>query len=71
VRVQHDQNANLRPPDRMARDVCLTCHGLGFSLAALADPALVARNFRGQPGPVVTGMTLVEKGAARDGNQNP
>jgi hypothetical protein len=33
----------------MARGVCLNCHGLGFTLDALADPALIANNFRGQP----------------------
>jgi predicted CXXCH cytochrome family protein len=68
VRVQHNQNANLHPPDRMARDVCLSCHGLGFALAALADPVLVSRNFRGQPGPAPTGMTLVDKGATHEPN---
>ncbi|MEM7409534.1 MAG: cytochrome c3 family protein [Myxococcota bacterium] len=46
-RVAHNQNDFLRPNEKMIRSVCLDCHGLGFSLDALADPALVARNFRG------------------------
>jgi hypothetical protein len=49
IRVQHNQNRNLRPNEKMVRSVCLNCHGLGFSLAALGSPRLVARNFAGQP----------------------
>jgi hypothetical protein len=33
----------------MIRSVCLDCHGLGFAIDALADPALIANNFKGQP----------------------
>ncbi len=62
VRVIHNQNRNLRPSDRMAREVCAHCHGLGFALASLADAALVAKNFAGSPAAVVTGMNLVERG---------
>ncbi len=68
VRAVHNQNENLRPPDRMARDVCGQCHGLGFSLAALADRRSVDSNFRGSPGPVRTAMDLIpaqQKGAQR------
>jgi hypothetical protein len=61
VRVLHNQNGNLRPTDRMAGEVCGSCHGLGFSLAALADAALVERNFQGRPAAVATGMQLVIK----------
>jgi len=50
VRVQHNQNLNLRPNEKMIRTVCLDCHGYGFVLDALADPALIATNFRGRPG---------------------
>lgn len=49
VLVQHNQNANLQPSVKMTRSVCLSCHGLGFSLDALADGALSARNFKGRP----------------------
>ena len=47
--VQHNQNANLRPNEKMIREVCLTCHSLGLSIDALADPALIRRNFSGLP----------------------
>lgn len=49
VHVQHNQNDNLRPNEKMIRSVCMTCHGLPFSIDALADPALVRNNFQGKP----------------------
>lgn len=49
VRVEHNQNANLRPNEKMIRGVCGNCHGIGFSIDSLADPALVEANFRGRP----------------------
>ena len=49
VLVQHNQNANLRPNEKMIRDVCMNCHGLAFSIDALADSALIKRNFHGRP----------------------
>jgi hypothetical protein len=61
VAVQHNQNANLRPNEKMTRSVCLDCHGLGFSLNALADPVLVARNFTGQPLRPVAGIDMATK----------
>lgn len=54
LRVEHNQNANLRPNEKMIRSVCLNCHGLAFSIDALADPALVRRNFAGRPARHVT-----------------
>jgi hypothetical protein len=47
--VQHNQNDTLRPNEKMIRPVCMSCHGLGFSIDALADKELVQRNFAGQP----------------------
>lgn len=49
VVTNHNQNDTLRPNEKMIRSVCLDCHGLGFAIDALADDALVARNFRGRP----------------------
>ncbi len=45
----HNQNEFLRPNEKMIRPVCMECHGLGFAIDALADPALVANNFKGKP----------------------
>jgi hypothetical protein len=33
----------------MARNVCLDCHGLGFTLDSMADRALIESNFSGSP----------------------
>ena len=49
VAVAHNQNDFLRPSDKMIRAVCMDCHGLGFALDALADPALMRSNYRGRP----------------------
>jgi Cytochrome c3 len=45
----HNQNDNLRPNEKMVRSVCGHCHGLQFTLDALADPSLVRSNFKGRP----------------------
>ncbi|MEL6478667.1 MAG: ammonia-forming cytochrome c nitrite reductase subunit c552 [Pseudomonadota bacterium] len=45
----HNQNAYLRPNEKMIRAVCLSCHSLDFAIDALADPNLVESNFNGRP----------------------
>ncbi len=47
--TNHNQNDNLRPNEKMIRSVCQSCHGLGFAIDALGDPALITSNFNGQP----------------------
>lgn len=47
--TSHNQNANLRPNEKMIRSVCMSCHSLEFSIDALADPKLVESNFNGRP----------------------
>jgi hypothetical protein len=49
VFVQHNQNDNLRPNEKMIRPVCMQCHSLEFSIDSLADPALIENNFNGLP----------------------
>lgn len=49
IAVQHNQNDNLRPNEKMIRTVCLHCHGLEFSIDALADPSLITNNFQSEP----------------------
>ena len=61
LRVQHNQNDNLRPNEKMIRSVCMNCHGLGFSIDALADPDLIANNFSSQPGIHIQSTDLVKK----------
>ncbi len=60
IMVEHNQNATLSPNEKMLRPACLQCHGLAFSLDALADPALIAKNFRGSPAVHVESMELAE-----------
>lgn len=47
--VQHNQNDNLRPNEKMIRGVCMDCHSLAFAIDALADEELIKKNFNGQP----------------------
>lgn len=49
IRVAHNQNDTLRPNEKMVRPVCMNCHGVQFSLDALADARLIAKNFVGLP----------------------
>jgi len=50
VSINHNQNFNLRPNEKMIRGVCMNCHGLGFAIDSLADEALIKNNFNGKPG---------------------
>lgn len=43
--VQHNQSANLRPNDKMLKQVCMRCHGLEYALSALADRDVIKSNF--------------------------
>jgi hypothetical protein len=59
TRIDHGQNDNLRPNEKMVRGVCLSCHGLGFTLDALADRALIDANFDGKPRTHVRSLEMV------------
>ena len=52
---------DLKPNEKMIRPVCMSCHGLGFAIDALADRALIERNFDGQPEVHVESMDLVKR----------
>ncbi|MGV6827631.1 MAG: ammonia-forming cytochrome c nitrite reductase subunit c552 [bacterium] len=56
--VDHNQSATLSPNSKMIRPACLHCHGLGFSIDALADQALIDSNFNGQPSVHVESIDL-------------
>ena len=58
---EHNQNMNLRPNDKMLRSVCMSCHGLGFSMNALADEKLIKNNFNGLPQVHVQSINLVKQ----------
>ena len=59
--VDHNQSANLSPNSKMVRSSCQHCHGLEFTLNALADEALIENNFNGMPGEHTQSMKLAEK----------
>ncbi len=59
TRVQHNQNDNLRPNEKMLRGVCSQCHGVGFALDALADRGLIQTNFAGRPSRHVESLDLI------------
>ena len=61
---EHNQSATMRPSSKMGRAVCQSCHGLGFVLDALADEALVRRNFDGHPTVHVRTLEMVEERVA-------
>ena len=49
ILIEHSQNNNLRPNQKMIRSVCMNCHGFTFSLNALSDNELIVNNFMGEP----------------------
>jgi hypothetical protein len=59
ILVQHNQNDNLRPNEKMIRPVCMNCHGLAYSIDALADRVLVSNNFLGLPRAHVKSVDMV------------
>lgn len=61
ILVEHNQNATLNPNEKMIRPACLHCHGLEFSLDALADDALIKGNFSGQPKEHVKSMDMARE----------
>jgi hypothetical protein len=65
VMVDHNQSASLSPNSKMIRSTCLHCHGLAFSIDALADRQLIDSNFRGRPSVHVETMELAAAEAER------
>lgn len=63
----------------MIRSSCIECHGLQFSLNALADPELIKRNLQGQSTVFIESMELARqeklkaeaKKQAREADQTP
>ncbi|MBB3207953.1 hypothetical protein FHS27_003780 [Rhodopirellula rubra] len=60
VWVQHNQNANLRPNEKMIREVCMNCHGLAFSIDALADQDLIQNCFATSPSQHIESVDLAK-----------
>lgn len=63
VSVEHNQSEYFAPNSKMIRPVCQSCHGLPFSIDALADEALIESNFQGSPGVNVQSVSLAREDA--------
>ncbi len=61
ISVEHNQNANLRPTEKMAKEVCVQCHSLKFAMESIADSTLVANNFRGRPARALPAFDMVAR----------
>ena len=66
--TSHNQSETLRPNEKVIRPVCLDCHGIAFAIDALADSALVARNFQGKPSVHVESVDWALRRATDDRN---
>lgn len=60
IHVEHNQNWNLEPNEKMARSVCMNCHGLQFTLDSLADSKLINNGFQGQPKSKVKSIQMAD-----------
>jgi hypothetical protein len=67
--ITHNQNDNLRPNEKMVRSVCAHCHGLQFTLDALADPLLVLKNFKGHSAVRIDSIEWAQKRAKERGRE--
>lgn len=68
--INHNQNANLRPNEKMLRSVCMDCHGLGFAMDALADPKAIKNNFSTRPSVHVESIDwVIKRLKAREGKK--
>jgi len=61
VLIQHNQNLNLRPNQKMIRSVCMHCHGLGFTMDALGDQMLIDNNFASKPVKHIESLDMAAK----------
>ncbi len=61
VVVQHNQNDNLRPNEKMIRSVCMQCHGIAFSIDSLADANLVKACFAGRSQTQIKSVEMVRE----------
>ena len=67
--VNHNQNANLTPNEKMLRNVCTDCHGLQFAMNAITDPKLIENNFSSRPTQTHPGISWVVETAIKRGNE--
>ncbi len=61
VSVQHNQNDNLRPNEKMVRSTCNHCHGVQFTLDALASRKVIDGCFVAPAKDQVDSLEMVRK----------
>ncbi len=61
--ITHNQNDTLKPNEKMIRPVCLSCHGMQFTLDSLADKDVIDSNFTLRPSVHVESIDWVVKRA--------
>jgi len=66
--TDHNQSGNLHPNEKMGRQTCLQCHGLGFTLDSLADSKLIRKNFKGRASVHVESIDWVERRMRKRGD---
>lgn len=67
--VNHNQNANLTPNEKMLRNTCMNCHGAEFAMSALADTDIIYSNFRGEPKERHQGVNWSAEAAIKRGDE--
>ena len=68
--VNHNQNDNLTPNEKMLKNTCLHCHGAEYALSALADRSLISKNFNKKPDERHEGVDWSAEASIRRGDEN-
>lgn len=67
--VNHNQNANLTPNEKMLKNTCLQCHGAEYAMSALADDSIVTGNFHKKPTKRHPGVQWAAESAIKKGDE--
>ncbi|MEM9079280.1 MAG: cytochrome c3 family protein [Verrucomicrobiota bacterium] len=68
--VNHNQNENLTPNEKMTLNVCMDCHGLQFAMDSMADRSLINRNFVGRAAKTHEGISWSVESAIARGDED-
>lgn len=68
--TNHDNTANLRPNEKMIKNVCMDCHGLQFSMDAMSSSELFQSNFAVSPTSHHPGIQWSVEAKLRRGGQD-
>ncbi len=69
VVVNHNNTYTLLPRDRMAKEVCMNCHGMEYAFNSIFDDDLVVSNFARPPTEKLTTLEMIRASETkRSGN---